>query len=525
MSSGSSGSSGSSESSEVIVGIHGLSASEVIAIARENSHIEISQVARDAMSTSRKIVDDLAASEVPAYGISTGFGALAKKHIDPQMRAQLQKSLIRSHAAGSGAPVEDEVVRAMMSLRLATMCSGFTGVRPVTAQTYADLLNAHLTPVVREFGSLGCSGDLAPLSTCALALMGEGDVRRKDGSVVNTATAMREAGITPIELTSKEGLALINGTDGMTGMLVMALDDATALLKTVDITAAMSIEALLGTDKVFAENLHSIRPHPGQSDSAKNIREILSTSPLIKSHAGKEDDRVQDAYSLRCAPQVAGGARDTVAHASSVAQRELSSVIDNPIVLPDGEVRSNGNFHGAPIAYVLDFVAITLADVASMSERRTDRMLDEHRSFGLPPFLADNPGVDSGMMIAQYTQAGLVSEMKRLAVPASVDSIPSSAMQEDHVSMGWHAARKLRKSIDALARVIAIELMVSGRAIDFRAPLNPSPGTGAALRTLRTKVEGPGTDRWLTPEIEASYDLVISRKILQSVEKEIGVLA
>lgn len=512
-------------SAEVLVGRTGLTPHDVIAIARNKAQIKISKEALDAMVASRKIVDDLAASEVPAYGISTGFGALAKKHIDPELRAQLQKSLIRSHAAGSGAPVEDEVVRAMMALRLATMCSGFTGVRPVTAETYAALLNAHITPVVREFGSLGCSGDLAPLSTCALALMGEGEVRRKDGSVVDAATAMREVGIEPIELTSKEGLALINGTDGMTGMLIMALDDATALLKTVDVTAAMSIEGLLGTDKVFAEHLHTIRPHAGQSASAKNLRELLATSPLIKSHAGKEDGRVQDAYSLRCAPQVAGGARDTVAHALSVAKVELKSVIDNPIVLADGDVRSNGNFHGAPIAYVLDFVAIALADVASMSERRTDRMLDEHRSFGLPPFLADNAGVDSGMMIAQYTQAGLVSEMKRLAVPASVDSIPSSAMQEDHVSMGWHAARKLRKSIDALARVIAIELMVSARAIDLRTPLAPSPGTGAALRTLRSKVQGPGTDRWLTPEIEASYELVLDRSILSAVEKEIGALA
>lgn len=512
-------------SAEVTIGRNGLSTPDVIAIARHNALITISPEALDAMAASRKIVDDLAASEVPAYGISTGFGALAKKHIDPELRAQLQKSLIRSHAAGSGAPVEDEVVRAMMALRLATMCSGFTGVRPVTAQTYAALLNSHITPVVREFGSLGCSGDLAPLSTCALALMGEGDVRRKDGTVVDAATAMEEAGIAPIELTSKEGLALINGTDGMTGMLVMALDDATALLKTVDVTAAMSIEALLGTDKVFAEHLHTIRPHPGQNAAAKNLREILGASPLIKSHAGKEDGRVQDAYSLRCAPQVAGGARDTVAHALSVAERELRSVIDNPIVLPDGDVRSNGNFHGAPIAYVLDFVAIALADVASMSERRTDRMLDEHRSFGLPPFLADNAGVDSGMMIAQYTQAGLVSEMKRLAVPASVDSIPSSAMQEDHVSMGWHAARKLRKSVDALARVLAIELMVSARGIDLRTPLQPSPGTGAAIKVLRTRVQGPGTDRWLTPEIEASYDLVVSRSILNAVEREIGVLA
>ena len=510
---------------EVSIGISGLTTHEVIAIARDHARVTISQEAMQEMERTRSTVDELAASDIPAYGISTGFGALARKHIEPELRVQLQKSLIRSHAASSGDPVEEEVVRAMMALRLSTMCSGRTGVRPSTAVTYASLLNARITPLVREFGSLGCSGDLAPLSTCALALMGEGEVKNARGEIMSASSAMAEAGITPIELTSKEGLALINGTDGMTGMLIMAIDDANALLKTVDVTAAMSIEALLGTDKVFAEELHSIRPHPGQNNSARNLRELLKDSPLVKSHAGKEDNRVQDAYSLRCAPQVAGGARDTVAHALEVAKRELNSVIDNPIVLADGQVRSNGNFHGAPIAYVLDFLAIALADVASMAERRTDRALDEHRNFGLPPFLADNAGVDSGMMIAQYTQAGLVSEMKRLAVPASVDSIPSSAMQEDHVSMGWHAARKLRRSIDALARVIAIELMVSARAIDLRAPLMPSPGTGAALALLRSKVQGPGTDRWLTPEIEASYELVINRNILHAVEEKVGKLS
>jgi histidine ammonia-lyase len=271
--------------------------------------------------------------------------------------------------------------------------------------------------------------------------------------------------------------------------------------------------------------LHALRPQLGQIASASNLAKLLSTSPLVKSHAGKEDTRVQDAYSLRCAPQVAGAARDTLAHAKLIATRELSSIIDNPIVLPTGDVSSNGNFHGAPIAHVLDFLAISIADAASMSERRSDRMLDEHRSFGLTPFLASDPGVDSGMMIAQYTQAGLVSEMKRLATPASVDSIPSSAMQEDHVSMGWHAARKLRKSVDALARVIAIEIMIASRAVEMRSPLLPSPGTGAAITLLRTKVAGPGSDRWLTPEIEASVELVKSGAILRAVEKEIGTLS
>ena len=511
-------------SNKVVIGIPGLTPTEVVAIARHGAGVEISAQARVAMDASRATVDQLAASPTPAYGISTGFGALATKHIDPEMRAQLQRSLIRSHAAGSGEPVESEVVRAMMALRLSTMCTGRTGIRATTADAYAALLNAHITPVVREYGSLGCSGDLAPLSTCALAVMGEGEVRLADGSVVNAAAALKDAGIAPVEFVAKEGLALINGTDGMLGMLIMAIADIDALLKTVDISTAMSIEALLGTDQVFAEDLHALRPQVGQGLSAQNLRNLLGNSPFVKSHSGEDDTRVQDAYSLRCAPQVAGAARDTVDHARLIASRELSSAIDNPVVLPDGRVRSNGNFHGAPVAYVLDFLAIVIADVASMSERRTDRMLDKSRSFGLNPFLADDPGVDSGLMIAQYTQAGLVSEMKRLASPASVDSIPSSAMQEDHVSMGWHAGRKLRRAVDAFARVLAIEIMTAGRAIDMRTPLKPSPGTGAALKVLRSKVQGPGTDRWLTPEIEATVEIVKSQALLAAVEREIGEL-
>ncbi|MGI9199047.1 MAG: histidine ammonia-lyase [Candidatus Nanopelagicaceae bacterium] len=510
---------------EVLLGTDGLSAENLIDIARNGAKIKISDSAKNAIQKSRAIIDSLAASETPVYGISTGFGALARKYIDADMRAQLQRSLIRSHAASSGNIVEVEVVRALMSLRLATLCRGYSGVKLETVNVYAEILNAGLTPVVREYGSLGCSGDLAPLSSCALVAMGEGEVIDNGGNVVPAADALRKLGITPVELSSKEGLALINGTDGMLSQLIMAIADIDSLLKQLDVSAALSIEALLGTDKVFQAHLHEIRPQLGQIASAKNLAHLLSTSPLVKSHAGKEDTRVQDAYSLRCAPQVAGAARDTLAHAKTIAERELRSIIDNPVVLPSGDVSSNGNFHGAPVAHVLDFLAISIADAASMSERRSDRMLDEHRSFGLTPFLADDPGVDSGMMIAQYTQAGLVSEMKRLAVPASVDSIPSSAMQEDHVSMGWHAARKLRTAIDAFARVIGIEFMIASRAVDMRAPLQPSPGTGAAIKVIREKVKGPGTDRWLTPEIESCVDLVKSGAILAAVEKEVGKLS
>jgi histidine ammonia-lyase len=484
----------------------------------------LSVQASSAIEAARAHIESLAESGTPVYGVSTGFGALATRYIEPPMRRQRQRSLIRSHAAGTGAEVEREVVRALMLLRLATLASGRTGVRPETARAYAALLNAGITPVVREYGSLGCSGDLAPLAHCALALMGEGEVRDASGASVPAADALAAAGLEPVELAEKEGLALINGTDGMLGMLCLAITDLTSLARAADVAAAMSVEALLGTDRVFAADLQALRPHPGQAASARNIIRLLEGSAIVASHRGDGDTRVQDAYSLRCAPQVAGAVRDTIAHATVVAQRELASTIDNPVVLADGRIESNGNFHGAPVGYALDFLAIAAADLASMSERRTDRMLDTSRNHGLPPFLAEDPGVDSGHMIAQYTQASIVSEMKRLAAPASVDSIPSSAMQEDHTSMGWNAARKLRRSVDGLGRVIAIEALTAARAIDLRVPLAPGPGTAAAHGALRDRVDGPASDRFLAPEIDAAVDAVASGALVAAVEDAIGEL-
>ncbi|TDB38266.1 MAG: histidine ammonia-lyase [Actinobacteria bacterium] len=507
----------------VVVGAGPLTVTDVVAVARDSARIELAPQAIAALETARARIDELAASGKPVYGVSTGFGALATTYIPPERRHQLQRSLVRSHAAGSGAEVETEVIRAMMLLRLATLATGRTGVRRVTAETYASMLNANITPVVFEYGSLGCSGDLAPLAHCALALMGGGVVRAADGRRLCAAEALAAAGLAPVELEEKEGLALINGTDGMLGMLVLALADLRGLAKLADVSAAMSVEALLGTDRVFAAELSALRPHPGQAASARNMTRVLAGSGIVASHA-EGDVRVQDAYSLRCAPQVAGAVRDTIAHAETVAARELASAIDNPVVLPDGRVESNGNFHGAPVAYVLDFLAIAAADLASMAERRTDRMLDVARNHGLPPFLAGDPGVDSGHMIAQYTSAGIVSEMKRLAVPASVDSIPSSAMQEDHVSMGWSAARKLRRSVDGLSRVLAIEVLTAARALDFRAPLAPSPATGAVRALVREHVEGPGPDRFLSAEIEAAHGLVVTGALLGAVEAAIGEL-
>jgi histidine ammonia-lyase len=509
----------------VTVGVGPLSFDEVVAVARDGAPVNLGADAVAAIGKARAAVEELAAAATPAYGISTGFGALATRHIPPEMRAQLQKSLVRSHAAGSGPEVEREVTRALMLLRLSTLATGRTGIRLETAQTMAEMLCHGITPVVHEYGSLGCSGDLAPLSHCALALMGEGEVVDDGGRRLPAAVALEAAGLSPVELEAKEGLALINGTDGMLGMLVLALTDLRMLLKAADITAAMSVEGQLATDRVFAADLQALRPHPGQAASAANLTRLLADSAIVASHRGPDCHRVQDAYSLRCSPQVHGAARDTLDHAALVASRELASAVDNPVVLPDGRVESNGNFHGAPVAYVLDFLAIVAADVASISERRTDRFLDRTRSHGLPPFLAHDPGVDSGHMIAQYTQAAVVSELKRLANPASVDSIPSSAMQEDHVSMGWSAARKLRRSVDGLARVVAIEYLTAARALDLRAPLTPAPATAAAVALLRRTVEGPGPDRHLAPEIEHALDDVRSGALVRAVEDTIGELA
>ncbi|WP_438296585.1 histidine ammonia-lyase [Streptomyces sp. HUAS TT7] len=510
----------------VVVGTSGTTPEDVIAVARGNAKVELSAGALDALAKAREIVDALAAKPEPVYGVSTGFGALASRHISPDLRAQLQRNIVRSHAAGMGPRVEREVVRALMFLRLKTVASGHTGVRPSVAQTMADVLNAGITPVVHEYGSLGCSGDLAPLSHCALTLMGEGDAEGPDGVVKPAGELLAEHGIQPVELREKEGLALLNGTDGMLGMLCMAIADLKKLYTSADITAALTLEALLGTDKVLAPELHAIRPHPGQGASAANMLAVLKGSGLTGHFQEEEAPRVQDAYSVRCAPQVNGAGRDTIAYALTVAERELASAVDNPVVLPDGRVESNGNFHGAPVAYVLDFLAIAAADLGSIAERRTDRLLDKNRSHGLPPFLADDAGVDSGLMIAQYTQAALVSEMKRLAVPASADSIPSSAMQEDHVSMGWSAARKLRSAVDNLTRIIAVEMYAATRGIELRKGLTPAPASQAAIAAARAAgVQGPGPDRFLAPDLAAADAFVREGKLVAAVEPVTGPLA
>jgi histidine ammonia-lyase len=501
---------------------HGLTADAVLAVAREGARVQLAPEAERRMQRTRTMVELLAEGDQPVYGISTGFGALSLTQVAPDRRRELQHAIVRSHAAGMGPPVEREVVRAMLLLRARSLAMGFSGVRPVVVQSLLDLLNAGITPVVPEHGSLGASGDLAPLAHAALCLVGEGEATYGLLDVPMPADeALQAAGLEPLSLETKEGLALVNGTDGMLGMLVLACHDAARLLATADVAAAMSVEALLGTDRAFAADLQALRPHPGQAASATNLTQLLVGSEIVASHR-HEDPRVQDAYSMRCAPQVLGAARDTLDFARSVAARELDAAVDNPVVMPDGRVESNGNFHGAPLGYACDFLAIALTDVASLAERRIDRLLDSTRSAGLPPFLAADPGVNSGLMIAQYTAAGLLAECRQLAYPASVDSTPTSGMQEDHVSMGWTAARKLRKVVGHAARVVGIELLCAAAGLDVRAPLQPAPATDAARMVLRRRIAPQGDDRVVAPDLAAAEELVTSGAVLSSVEEAMG---
>jgi histidine ammonia-lyase len=410
-------------------------------------------------------------------------------------------------------------------LRVRTLAMGHSGVRASVPAALVDLLNHGVTPWVPEHGSLGASGDLAPLAHCALVLLGEGWVRGPGTSRVAAADALATAGLAPIALAAKEGLALVNGTDGMLAMLLLALHDARHLLTMADVTAALAIEAMLGSDRPFLPELHAIRPHPGQAASAANIHALLQDSAIMDSHRDDPFHAVQDAYSMRCAPQVAGAARDTLGFAAAVADRELRSVVDNPVVLPDGRVLSTGNFHGAPLGFAADFLAIAAAEVGAIAERRVDRLLDVTRSRDLPAFLTPDPGVNSGLMIAQYTAAGIVAENRRLAAPASVDSLPTSGMQEDHVSMGWAATVKLGRVLDNLASLLAVELIAAVRALQLRAPVRPSPAGRAAVAALAPALGEPGPDVFLAPIIEAARAVVTGPDLRAAIEAAVAPLA
>jgi histidine ammonia-lyase len=501
----------------------GLQVDDVVAVARQGAEVWLSAGARDEMERSASLIDAIVDADTPVYGVTTGFGSLANTVIPPDRTAEMQLALIRSHAAGMGELVEPEVVRAMLLLRARSLSMARSGARPQLVDLQLAMLRSRITPIVREHGSLGASGDLAPLAHCALALVGEGEVWNAEGETVATSAALAAAGLEPLALRAKEGLALINGTDGMLGMLCLAVYDLTALFAIADVVAAMSVEALLGTDRAFAADLQALRPQIGQAISARNLTRVLADSEIVASHR-YGDSRVQDAYSLRCTPQVHGAARDTLAHARLIAERELDAAIDNPMILPDGRVESCGNFHGAPLALVCDFLAIAISELAAIAERRTDRLLDAGRSQGLPPFLTTDAGVNSGYMIAHYTQAAMALECQRLAVPAGTQSLPTSAMQEDHVSNGWAAARKLRRSVANLRRVLAVELVCAAAGLDLRAPLKPAPATAAALAAIRGVVPSPGPDRWLSPDLEQAEQLLADGSLLTAVETAVGAL-
>ncbi|MBY5161223.1 histidine ammonia-lyase [Salsipaludibacter albus] len=503
------------------LGDNGLHRDEVVAVARHGRRVALGEDARAALARGAAAVTALGNADEPVYGVSTGFGALANTVIPSERSAELQVALVRSHAAGMGPPVEAEVVRAMLVLRARSLAMGYSGVRVEVAQAILGLLNHDLTPVVGEHGSVGASGDLAPLATAALALLGEGEVDTPTGRH-RADVALAGIGQEPLVLSAKEGLALVNGTDGMLGMLVLALADLDDLYLAADVAAAMSVEALLGTDRAFDADLVAMRPQPGQQVSAANLRALLAGSPIVASHRF-DDDRVQDAYSLRCTPQVHGAGRDTIAHAATVADAELRSFIDNPVVLPDGRVASCGNFHGAPVAYAADHLAVPIADLSALSERRTDRLLDPARSHGLPPFLSPDPGVNSGLMIAQYTQAAMVTTNRRLAAPASVDTVSTSAGQEDHVSMGWGAVRKLREAVDNLRRVLAVELLAATHGLALRAPLEPAVATGAVADLVTHAAGGPGPDRHLAPRLAAVENLLHDGSLLAAAADHVDL--
>ncbi len=504
------------------VGVDHLNFESVVAVAQHGVRVGLGEEARERILASRRHVEGIIDEERPVYGVTTGFGALATTPIPTSERRELQHSVLRSHAAGAGPFVEPEVVRAMMAIRAKTLAMGFSGVSVELVEALVGLLNAGLVPAVPEHGSLGASGDLAPLAHVGLCLAGEGWVL-EDGEAVPAQQALKKAHLEPVRLQTKEGLALINGTDGMLGMLILALEDLELLLKTADVTTAMSVEALLGTDRVYREELHAVRPHPGQVSSARNIHKLLEGSPIVAFHRDSTH-LVQDAYSLRCAPQVYGAARDTWSFAAQIAERELRSTTDNPIVLPDGRVESTGNFHGEPVAFALDFLAIAAAEVGAITERRIDRMLDSSRSQGLPPFLSSRAGTNSGFMIAHYTAASLAEENRRLAVPASVGSLPASAMQEDHNSMGWSAGRKLRTVLENLGRMLAIEALCAAQALELHTPLRPGPAASTVLKRIRREVSFLEKDRFLAPDLKKAEELVRTGELVRSAQGAIGAL-
>jgi histidine ammonia-lyase len=500
-----------------------LAAADVVEVAHGGATVVLDGAAADRMAAARDVVRGAVAGGEAVYGVNTGFGALAGHRIDAADAADLQVKLLRSHAVGVGQPLPAHMVRAMLVLRARTLAQGHSGVRAEVVQAIIDLLNRDLLPVVPDRGSVGASGDLAPFAHLALPLIGEGELR--DGDIVAPAAEILAAhGLAPLALEPKEGLSLLNGTEGMLAWGILGAHRARRLVQAADLACAMSIEALLGSARPFDARVHALRPHVGQGVVADNLRRLLHGSAITASHRDS-DHAVQDAYSLRCAPQVHGAVRDVIDHADRVFATEAGSVVDNPIVFPDeGDLVSGGNFHGQPLAFALDFLAIAATEISDISERRTDRLLDPDRSSGLPAFLAAQPGLESGYMLTQYTSAALVAENRVLSHPASVESIPTSGSQEDHVSMGWGAGRKLAQVLDNAARVVAVEALCAAEGIDYRAPLTPSPAGAAAVAAIRERVPRLTTDRSLAADIEVVAELVQTGALVEAAEAAIGAL-
>jgi histidine ammonia-lyase len=502
-----------------------LDLADVVAVA-EGAPVAFAEEARARVLASRAVVERAVDSGATIYGVTTGFGSLADVRIDPSRAAELQHGIVRSHATAVGRPLSRLEARAMLLLRAHVLALGYSGVRPEVVDLMVDMLNQDVIPAVPEQGSLGASGDLAPLANLALPVIGHGEVLAPEGGVEPAAPAMARAGLAPLRLEAKEGLALVNGTQGMLAIGILAAARVATLARTADVVAAMTIEASLGTDAPFDERLQRLRPHPGQADSAANLRRLLAASPIRESHRDS-DHLVQDAYSLRCAPQVHGATRDVLSFVQGVLRIEAGSVSDNPIVLPEGagEVRSGGNFHGMPVALALDALAASTVPLASISERRLYRLLDVKQSNGLPAFLVHGSGLNSGFMLVQYTAASLVSESKSLAHPASVDSITSSAGQEDHVSMGMTAARHAREIVTNAEVVVALETLGAAQALDLRAPLSPGPATRAVHDLVRANVPFFEADREFGPDIAETVSLVRSGALVAAAESVVGDLA
>jgi len=501
----------------LIIDGNSLTIEDVIKVCKDYEKVKLSPSAEPEMNKSRSFVDKVLNESRTVYGITTGFGELANKFIEPSQGERLQLNIVRSHAAGVGTPFDEDVVRGVILLRANALAKGHSGVRISTVNALLDLLNHRIYPFIPSQGSVGASGDLAPLSHLALVLIGEGECII-DGKRTETPEVLKKAGLSPIKLLAKEGLGLINGTQVMASLGCLAYNRANILLKNAQIAGAMSLEALKGTAKAFDPKVHEMRPHPGQLKCAANIRNLIANSEIISSHANCE--KVQDAYTLRCMPQVYGAVLDTITHVGRVLSIEINSATDNPLIFPDSdEAISGGNFHGEPLAFIMDFLGIALSEVANISERTIDRMVNPHKS-GLPAFLSRENGINSGFMVAQYTAASLVSENKVLSHPSSVDSIPTSAGQEDHVSMGTTAARHARDITRNVENVIAIEMLAAAQGMDFW-DMKPGIGTKIAHDLVRKHVPFMEEDRIIYKDMEIVRELVDTGVVVDAVEKQV----